>query len=166
MDASGPVPDRPYLKSSEVAALFGVNHSTVFLWVRKGRLRPKRTLGGNFRFARDQVVALWEQHHGTAHQRESRGTPRFTVLCPVRLTLHTGEGDHDANAVVTDICASGVGLRITDNAASLPAVTGADNVVVDIRNTAHAVIRESVRGTLRHFAVLDNGDITMGIALD
>jgi excisionase family DNA binding protein len=77
---------KPFLKSSEVARIFNVDHSTVFLWVKKRRLHPIRTPGGNFRFAKAEVERLFREVRGKENER--RKSPRFQVL---RSEEHTSE---------------------------------------------------------------------------
>ena len=55
MNPYAPLPEKPYLRTAEVANAFGVTPSSVFTWVKNGRLKPIRTPGGNFRFARADV---------------------------------------------------------------------------------------------------------------
>lgn len=165
METTVQIPEKPYLKSSEVARLFGVNHSTVFLWVKKGRLKPKRTLGGNFRFSRDQVVSLWEQHANGRSRGENRTRPRFTIMCPVTVSGLVGGEPFSCSAVVTDISSHGVGLRVEDTRGMLSLFRQGRVETVDIRNKDHAVIRETVRGTVRHFELVDEGEINLGISL-
>ena len=49
---------RQYLTRSDVARLFEVSPATVARWTREGKLPFVRTLGGQRRYARDQMVAL------------------------------------------------------------------------------------------------------------
>lgn len=54
-----PLPESPFLLTSEVADLFGVDTRTVQRWVRQGKLHPVRTPGGHlWRYSRDQVEQL------------------------------------------------------------------------------------------------------------
>jgi excisionase family DNA binding protein len=75
-------PQKAYLKSSEIAKIFNVDHSTVFLWVKKRKLHPIRTPGGNFRFTRAEVEKLFRET--TAKFAERRKSQRFEVHFPVK----------------------------------------------------------------------------------
>ncbi|MBI3454767.1 MAG: helix-turn-helix domain-containing protein [Candidatus Rokubacteria bacterium] len=55
--ARGTVPRR-YLTRSEVARLFEVSPATVARWTREGKLPFVLTLGGQRRYARNQVIEL------------------------------------------------------------------------------------------------------------
>jgi excisionase family DNA binding protein len=46
------------MKPAEVAVLFGVGTKTVARWARTGRVPTVRTLGGHFRFRREDIEAL------------------------------------------------------------------------------------------------------------
>jgi excisionase family DNA binding protein len=79
-----------YLKSTDVAQLFGVNPSTVALWVKKGMLKPCKTLGRNYRFRRNDIENLWlEKGIPTPSQQkpyeEKRKEERFPFTCPARV---------------------------------------------------------------------------------
>lgn len=50
----------PLMKTGEVARLFNVDPRTVYNWARQGKLCAHRTLGGQHRFPRDVVHALFE----------------------------------------------------------------------------------------------------------
>ncbi len=65
--ARGATP-RQYLTRSEVARLFEVSPATVARWTREGKLPFVLTLGGQRRYARDQVIDLMRGCH------ESRAT--------------------------------------------------------------------------------------------
>jgi putative resolvase len=47
-----------FLTGREVAALFGVSHSTVTRWARDGWLKAVRTPGGHYRFPTEETQAL------------------------------------------------------------------------------------------------------------
>ena len=49
---------RQYLTRSEVARVFEVSPATVARWTREGKLPFVRTLGGQRRYARDQINDL------------------------------------------------------------------------------------------------------------
>ena len=55
--ARGATP-RQYLTRSEVARVFEVSPATVARWTREGKLPFVRTLGGQRRYARDQINDL------------------------------------------------------------------------------------------------------------
>ena len=55
--ARGATP-RQYLTRSEVARVFEVSPATVARWTREGKLPFVRTLGGQRRYARDQIIDL------------------------------------------------------------------------------------------------------------
>ncbi|MEV6297836.1 BldC family transcriptional regulator [Actinoplanes sp. NPDC051861] len=48
----------PFLKGSEVAAIFGVDRKTVGNWARAGKLSSVRTPGGHRRYSEPEVRAL------------------------------------------------------------------------------------------------------------
>lgn len=47
-----------WLRSSEVASMFGVDRRTVLNWARTGRLNSQRTLGGHRRYLEPEVLSL------------------------------------------------------------------------------------------------------------
>lgn len=65
IDESGTAP-REYLTRSEVARLFGVSPATVARWTREGKLPFLLTLGGQRRYAREQIVDLVREREGPA----------------------------------------------------------------------------------------------------
>lgn len=52
-------PEHPPMRTSEVARLFRVDPSTVTRWAQAGRLSHFLTLGGQRRFDRAEVLALY-----------------------------------------------------------------------------------------------------------
>lgn len=72
-------PQDELMTPREVAAAFGVTTRTVWLWQRRGRIRPVgRTLGGHHRYGRSEIeslaVARTEQAEAIA-RLQSRATP-------------------------------------------------------------------------------------------
>jgi len=53
-------PNLDLMKPGEVAKMFGVHTKTVRRWVDSGHLKVIRLPGGQFRYRRDEVVALIE----------------------------------------------------------------------------------------------------------
>jgi excisionase family DNA binding protein len=47
-----------FLQVGKVAEKFGVDPSTIHLWIRKGSLKAQRTLGGHFRIPIEEVERL------------------------------------------------------------------------------------------------------------
>ncbi|MEK7709861.1 MAG: helix-turn-helix domain-containing protein [candidate division NC10 bacterium] len=69
--ARGATP-RQYLTRSEVARVFEVSPATVARWTREGKLPFVRTLGGQRRYARDQINDLMRgclENRGTGFPR-------------------------------------------------------------------------------------------------
>lgn len=50
------------LTSGQVARMFGVSYTTVHRWVARGLLPGMRTLGGELRFKKADVLKLKETH--------------------------------------------------------------------------------------------------------
>ena len=108
---------RPFLKTTEVAKIFCVNPSTVSLWVNSGKLKVKKTLGGRFRFPRDQVIKLWEQQQRSKSRgREKRKSTRYPVSYVVDLLPHkeysAAEPPTYVPGRITDFSSNGMGLEI------------------------------------------------------
>ncbi len=55
---------REFMKTSEVARLFGVTPYTVVRWTRRGFLSPGRTPAGHLRFDRAEVLRLFRDGAG------------------------------------------------------------------------------------------------------
>jgi excisionase family DNA binding protein len=53
---------KKYFITSEVAELFAVSVKTVRRWAKKGKLPVVVTLGGHYRFPKDEVKNILSQH--------------------------------------------------------------------------------------------------------
>jgi excisionase family DNA binding protein len=53
--------EKKCLKTSEVAAEFGVSHDCITDWIRAGKLQAYRTPGGHYRITKEAVEELREQ---------------------------------------------------------------------------------------------------------
>jgi excisionase family DNA binding protein len=60
------------MTGAEVARLFGVTRATISNWVGEGRLPVLRTLGGHFRFPRDEIMALYDSAKRLASEGATR----------------------------------------------------------------------------------------------
>ncbi|MBD3344427.1 MAG: MerR family transcriptional regulator [Chitinivibrionales bacterium] len=159
------IPQRPFLKASEVARIFNVNHSTVFLWVRKGILRPNKTLGGNFRFSRDHIVKLWEKKGEGSQIRNKRKEKVHHDGFVVSLKMNDNTKVTYYSAIITDMSPQGLDL-IIENKNGLKDQLAQDKVKeVAILNYQNPLFKEKLTGTIKHYDVFDDGRITMGVSL-
>ena len=55
---------KKFYTTGEVARMFGVAPSTVWLWVKEGRIHAIRTLGGRYRIPADEVERLKREMSG------------------------------------------------------------------------------------------------------
>ena len=55
IEAIQPLPARPTLRVSEVAAYYGVVERTVYLWIEHGHLKTELTPGGQKRITRESL---------------------------------------------------------------------------------------------------------------
>ena len=47
-----------WLRSSEVAGMFGVDRRTILNWARSGKISSQRTAGGHRRYREDDALSL------------------------------------------------------------------------------------------------------------
>jgi excisionase family DNA binding protein len=163
MDLRGSLPDKPYLKTAEVAAAFGVDQSTVFLWTRKGRLRPIRTPGGTFRFARDEVAKLLLPAQAATTER--RHEPRYPVNWPV--ILHTVSDGllSSYEADVRDVSAGGMGLVVHHLKMPRKSVSINDNDRVTVINSSVSSLKPEIPAQVRFCRRLSETDVAIGVAV-
>ncbi len=158
------VQDKPFLKASEVARLFGVSHSTVFRWVKAGRLRAKRTLGGNFRFDRREIQRLWEQQtgrQGDEHRRESR----FRVNMSTTVNVRWNGRSFLYNARITNVSDRGIGLVVYDDNRWFHNLLSQQIRTLELMNDGATVLKETFTGAVRHFTRLDALKTEVGVEL-
>ena len=156
---------KPFLKTSEVAQLFSVNPSTVFLWVKKGKLRPKKTLGGNFRFSHDQVQRLWEQQQSdSTFVEEKRKEPRFSIDFPVSITIQDGQAETTDSGVLRDISGHGVGLIMDKKSDVSQKIINKEVAEVEVVNKDSAAFKDKVKGKITHLKETEK-EVKIGLKL-
>jgi excisionase family DNA binding protein len=151
---------KPYLKSSEIAKIFNVDHSTIFLWVKKRKLYPIRTPGGNFRFARAEVERLFREIR--SKESERRKSPRFQVYFPVTLQIPRGESVVSLDAYVKDISDHGLGILVRQSEEAL--LNGSVSEVTVLNRTV-GVFRDIVKCAVRHAKLVGENQIAIGLLI-
>lgn len=152
---------KPFLKSSEVAKIFNVDHSTVFLWVKRKKLHPIRTPGGNFRFTRGEVDRLFRETR--ANEKERRRSPRFTVFFPVTVQIGKETNVCCLEGHIQDISDKGIGLVVHNNKLPMDDWTSGKINEVLIKNVDVGVFRDSVQCAVRHSYVVNDSDVAVGL---
>ncbi|MBD3393362.1 MAG: helix-turn-helix domain-containing protein [Chitinivibrionales bacterium] len=163
------LPAKPYLRSAEVAELFDVNPSTISLWVKKGRLRPHRTLGGNFRFRRSDIEKLLAKKGELDQERpveERRREPRFSFNMPVLVKLGEGAYSLTYNAVIKDISGHGLGLEMLDNNGHATQLMSESSHELTVLNLPDGLFKEVVAGRVRHVEEIGKRRIQVGVSVD
>ena len=164
MSTITPIPQKNFLKTSEVARIFNVNHSTVFLWAKKGKLKAKRTPGRNLRFYREDIERLLETRKKKRYKnkrKEERYSIQFTLILK---TVQMGTS-HYNTATVTDMSQHGVGMVVEDNNGLLKDLNKGDVSEVTIMNFENPLFRKKTTGDIRHYRAEGIGKILMGVAL-
>jgi len=57
-DSATACADEPWIKTPQACKHLGISVPTIHRWVKNGKLKAKRTPGGDFRFRRSQLDAL------------------------------------------------------------------------------------------------------------
>lgn len=156
--------DKSYLKTSEVARVFRVNHSTVFLWVKKRKLRPKKSSGGQFRFSRNDIEKLLKKANVRKYA-EKRKEDRFQADFLVILKTVDVHRSYFSTAMVTDISRHGIGLVIENSNGMLQDLDNGDISEVTIFNYDNPLFKRKTCGSIQHFREQKNGEIALGVAL-
>ena len=165
MTAQTSTTEKRYLKASEVARIFQVNHSTVFLWVKKGKLRPKRSFGGQFRFSRRDIEKLLKTTDMREHA-EQRKEERYQLDFIVVLKTILAERPHFNTATVTDISRHGIGLSLDDDRGLLKELDKGVEPEVTIMNYANPLFKSKTIGNIRHYRAQGDGKAAIGVALN
>ncbi|MBD3320623.1 MAG: MerR family transcriptional regulator [Chitinivibrionales bacterium] len=157
------IPEKPFLKASEVARIFNVNHSTVFLWVKKGIIRPHKTLGGNFRFAREHIVRLWGKKGQSKNPkaRPKGGRNKKEMYVSIKLDDDTDITYHSAK--ITDLSSHGVALVIDDSNGLTDRFSNNEVKEVTVMNYLNPLFKEKLSGTVNHYQVTEDGNVAVGI---
>jgi excisionase family DNA binding protein len=158
---------KPFLKTSEVAQIFSVNPSTVFLWVKKGKLRPKKTLGGNFRFSQDQVMRLWEQQQtDSSFLDDKRREARYTVNFPVSITLEGKEVDENSYiGVVRDVSNHGLAVALEKGTDIAQKIKDGTIQELQIINDENVAFRQKITGKISHLKETEE-EVQIGLRLE
>jgi excisionase family DNA binding protein len=163
------IPQKPYLKSSEVAEIFDVNSSTVSLWVKKGRIKPHKTLGGNFRFLRTDVERLLSRQKQFDKREigpERRIETRFVFTCPVLVKIGDKALSFTYNAFVRDLSGHGLNLIVFDNNGLLGKLASGEVSQLAVLNLPDTLFKDVVVGHIMHFEQLDERQVVLGVSLD
>jgi excisionase family DNA binding protein len=160
---------KTYLKSAEVAGLFGVNRTTISLWVKKGRLKPHKTLGGNFRFRRGDVERLFASRAASnfeAAGADRRREPRYAFNHPITVRIGETEPSPTYNATVRDISGHGIGLVVFDSPDFARKLSEENAGELRVLNLPGMLFREEVVGRVEHFEKVGDREIAVGVSLD
>jgi len=152
---------KPFLKSSEVARIFNVDHSTVFLWVKKRKLHPIRTPGGNFRFARAEVERLFREVRNKDSER--RRSPRFQVLFPVKVQFKKDGAVCSYDAFIQDISDKGLGLLVKEGSQILDELISGNLKEISVQNDGVGVLKGIIRGEVRYVHPAGEKQTTVGV---
>jgi excisionase family DNA binding protein len=163
MDQQSILPEKPYLKTAEVARAFNVDQSTVFLWTKKNKLRPIRTPGGTFRFAREDVRRLLETDRPSPDNR--RKEARFMVSWPVMLHMVTDGLLSSYEAEVHDVSASGMGLIIHHHKTPRKNISINALDTISIVNSAVAPLKPEISAQVRFCSRINETDIAVGVQI-
>ncbi|MBL8027286.1 MAG: helix-turn-helix domain-containing protein [Fibrobacteres bacterium] len=151
---------KSYLKSSEIAKLFNVDHSTVFLWVKKKQLKPIKTPGGNFRFAKSEVEKLFRETKAQTGQ-ERRKHPRFAVAFNVALTSDFN-GDK-VSALLRDISAEGISVAIKRESPLAGNIVSGKCTELSVRDCDSVVLKNGFTAEIRHVSDSNDGNVCVGL---
>jgi excisionase family DNA binding protein len=161
MSLSAKIPDKAFLKTSEVAEILGANPSTVFSWVKKGMLRPVRTPGGTFRFARTDVEKLIGEYKDI--QDDRRKEPRFKVNYPASIVVSQGDLANTFDVTIRDLSVSGMGLvaKTTGDMSSVLSIKKGETVLVV--NPPKSTLRETIPADVRFVRKMNDLEIAIGL---
>ncbi len=160
---------KTYLKSAEVAELFDVNPSTISLWVKKGRLKPHKTLGGNFRFRTSDIEKLLGEQGGSEPKLdtvERRREPRFTFACPVLVRVGQAAFSFTYNAFIQDISGHGLRLVVFDTNGLAEKLQSGGVTDLTLLNLPDGLFKEVVVGHVEHFEKVGEREVAVGVSLD
>jgi excisionase family DNA binding protein len=163
------LPQKAYLKSTEVAEIFDVNPSTISLWVKKGKLRPHKTLGGNFRFRRSDIEKIISEKDTSLDQpavTERRKEPRYTVSYPVIVKTGVGAISFTYNAIIRDISGHGMNLLVLDSNDLLGRLTRGEAAKLTVLNLPEGLFKEEVVGQVRHFEQSEERQVILGVSIE
>lgn len=156
--------NKAYLKSSEVARIFNVDPSTVFLWVKKRKLKPIKTLGGNFRFAVAEVERLFKEM--TGNKSEKRKSPRFQVEFPVQLTLQENGGTVRCRGMLKDLSAEGMGLSVRLGEQLSNTVLTGNAKTLRVTFIDNKLLKDNLSVEVRHAEVIDDAHVSIGVLVN
>ncbi|MFH1438654.1 MAG: helix-turn-helix domain-containing protein [Pseudomonadota bacterium] len=77
MDTGENTESRKYLTTTQAARMLSVSPDTVLKWVRAGKLRSHRTLGGHFRICVEDVHLQGDRDNAAPKQRKPADSPAF-----------------------------------------------------------------------------------------
>jgi excisionase family DNA binding protein len=153
---------RDYLKSSDVAKLLNVNHSTVILWVKKKKLKPIKTPGGNFRFAKSEVERLLRSFRENS-DIEKRKHPRFAVHFPVLISNQNAT--EKAEAVICDISNGGAGIEIAKSTECYRSIANNRTTPIKVFDLGSGFITQEIEAEVRHYRDIDDESAFIGLLL-
>jgi excisionase family DNA binding protein len=160
---------KTYLKSAEVAGLFGVNRTTISLWVKKGKLKPHKTLGGNFRFRRSDIEKLLAGRAASGRQAagaDRRREPRYRFNHPIIVRIGETEPSPTYSAAIRDISGHGLGLVVFDNLDFTRRLDEERAGELRVQNLPRGLFREEVVGRVEHFERIGDREVAVGVSLD
>jgi excisionase family DNA binding protein len=155
-----------FLKTSDVAEIFGVNPSTVFLWVKKKRLRPHKTLGGNFRFLKSDVEKLISEKRNKSNLfggSERRLENRFGFN--TQISVKIGKTSNVFNGQIKDISTCGMNLILEDDRNGFNCFTEESVSEITIIRLPSKLFKETVLARVRHFERISDNRISLGVSL-
>lgn len=153
-------PSRPFIKTAELARMLGVDRSTIFQWVQKGKLKPEKTPGRNFRFRREEVEKLFG--NGSDKQfEEKRKEPRFEINCQGLVKA----GDDVYFATIKDFSMSGMGLVVRSLNGFSESLKQGSIKTLSVSPQKNHVFKDWIMGEVRHWRQLDDGHAVVGLAL-
>ncbi len=162
MAAKISIPQKNFLKTSEVAKLFNVNHSTVFFWVKRGKLKPVKTPGGNFRFNRDQIERLMElqgRKAGTDDRKETRFEGEYDVV----IKTEQKNAPQYNTGIITDMSRKGLGLIVEDYNGLMKDLEQGEITQVTIMNFKNPLFNKKTTVRVKHFEQAGEGKIALGV---
>ena len=166
MNPYAPLPEKPYLRTAEVANAFGVTPSSVFTWVKNGRLKPIRTPGGNFRFARADVEKLrfgdQPREPRIPEGIDRRKEPRFKVHYAATIHISNDGNVSSFEATIQDISASGLGLLVhaPGDVSTIFSALRLDDV--QIHNLPRSPLREVVPVQVKFARRINETEVVVG----
>ena len=91
--------NKHYLTLKEATELLSVSKSTLFTWEQKGLIEPYKTVGGQRRYDKDELLSVFK-YHGRTPQPKSRVTVGY---CRVAGPKQKDDLKHQAE-VITNFC--------------------------------------------------------------